>query len=38
MNAAQLLLHSSRLAEAPGAVPRLRLAGLANRISIRLGM
>lgn len=28
MNAAQPLLRSSRLAEAPGAVPRLRLAGL----------
>ena len=28
MNAAQPLLHSNRLAEAPGAVPRLRLAGL----------
>ena len=28
MNAAQPLLQSNRLAEAPGAVPRLRLADL----------
>jgi hypothetical protein len=28
MSAAQALLRSSRLAEAPGAVPRLQLAGL----------
>jgi len=28
MNAAQPLLRSSRLAEAPGAVPRMRVVGL----------